>query len=73
MATKANTSSVKMEDGLKNAYLATLQRKNNSVGEKDGVTPDSKANEQRKNVTAAAKAKAKKKAKMAKASRKKNK
>jgi len=73
MATKANTSSVKMEDGLKNAYLATLQRQNNSVGDKDGVTPDSKPNDKRKDLTAAAKAKAKKKAKMAKASRKKNK
>ncbi len=73
MSTKANTSSVKMEDGLKNAYLATLQRKNNNVGEKDGITPDSRANEKRKEVTAAAKAKANKKAKMAKASRKNNK
>ena len=73
MSTKANTSSVKMEDGLKNAYLATLQRQNNNSGEKDGITPDSKPNEKRKDITALAKAKAKKKAKLAKASRKKNK
>ena len=32
---RANTSSVDMEDGLKNAYLATQQRKNNSAGGKD--------------------------------------
>jgi len=73
MSTKANTSSVKMEDGLKNAYLATLQRQNNSVGGGSSVVPDSKANEKRKTLSAAQKAKAKRKAKKVKASRKKNK
>ena len=73
MATKVNTSSVKMEDGLKNAYFATLQIKTNSVGGRESSTPDSQPNEKRKDITAVAKAKAKKKAKMAKASRRKNK
>jgi len=73
MATKANTSSVKMEDGLKNAYLATLQRQNNNIGGGESVVPDSKDNEKRKTATALQKAKAKRKAKMAKASRKRNK
>jgi len=70
---KANTSSVDMEDGLKNAYFATLQRKNNRVGGKNSIVPDSKENERRKALTAEQKKKARKKAKMAKASRKKNK
>ncbi len=69
---KSNTSSVKMEDGLKNRYLA-------SQGPKDlkdfipGKKSAGKVNASKGEKSAAQKAKAKAKAKMAKKSRKKNK
>lgn len=68
---RSNTSSVDMADGLKNSYLATLQK--NSVGGKSTIVPESVANAARKSLSAEQKSKAKKKAKLAKASRKKNK
>jgi len=66
----ANTASVDMGSGYKTAHMATQQQ--SSDGSKGGI-PVSKANETRKDTSAAARAKAKKKAKLAKASRKKNK
>ncbi len=70
MSTKANTSSVEMDDGVKLAFQARTQKKAFR-----GTTDPNEKQEagERKTLTAAAKAKAKKKAKMAKASRKKNK
>jgi len=70
MATKANNSSVEMDDGLKIAWQARTQK--NVFGGVSDPNAKQEAGE-RKNTTASAKAKAKKKAKMAKASRKKNK
>lgn len=70
MSTKANTSSVEMDDGVKLAFQARTQDKKYR-----GTTDPTEKQEagKRKDTTATAKAKAKKKAKMAKASRKKNK
>jgi len=67
---KSNTSSVEMDDGVKLAFQARTQKKAFR-----GTTDPSEnqAAGERKAVTASVKAKAKKKAKMAKASRKKNK
>lgn len=70
MATKSNNSSVEMDDGLKIAWQARTQV--NTFGGIDDPNAKQEAAE-RKEVTASAKAKMKKKAKMAKASRKKNK
>ncbi|HIC44199.1 MAG TPA: hypothetical protein EYO73_07885 [Sulfurimonas sp.] len=70
MSTKANTSSVEMDDGVKLAFQArTLPKKYR------GTTDPTDKQEQgtRKDTSASAKAKIKKKAKLAKASRKKNK
>ncbi len=67
---RSNTSSVEMEDGVKLAFQARTQK--NTFGTKENPQEKQVAGE-RKSVTAAQKAKAKKKAKMAKASRKKNK
>lgn len=70
MATKSNTSSVEMDNGLKIAFQARTQKDNFG----DATDPNKKQEVgERKAISAAAKAKAKKKAKMAKASRKKNK
>ena len=70
MATKANNSSVEMDDGLKIAWQARTQK--NTFG---GISDPNEKQEaaERKAKTSTAKAKTKKKAKMAKASRKKNK
>jgi hypothetical protein len=68
---RSNTSSVDMADGLKNSYLAT--QLNHTVGGKSSFAPASTANAARQALTAEQKSKAKKKAKLAKASRKKNK
>ena len=70
MATKANTSSVEMDDGVKLAFQARTQNKDYR-----GTTNPTEKQEagQRKETSATQKAKTKKKAKMAKASRKKNK
>jgi hypothetical protein len=68
---RTNTSSVDMADGLKNSHLATQQK--NNIGGKNGIVPESNANAARKAISAEQKSKAKKKAKLAKASRKKNK
>lgn len=70
MSTKANTSSVEMDDGVKLAFQAKTQQKKYR-----GTTDPTNKQEagQRKDTSATTKAKAKKKAKMAKASRKKNK
>lgn len=67
---RANTSSVEMDEGIKAAYLMRTQK--NSFGGNSDINADQKAGE-RKQKSAAAKAKDKKKAKLAKASRKKNK
>lgn len=67
---KSNTSSVEMDDGVKLAFLARTQK--NTFGTATDPNEKQEAGE-RKTTTAAQKAKAKKKAKMAKASRKKNK
>ena len=67
---RSNTSSVEMDEGLKIAFQARTQK--NTFG--TSTDPNQKQETgKRKSVTAAQKAKAKKKAKMAKASRKKNK
>ncbi len=70
MATKANNSSVEMDDGLKIAWQARTQK--NTFG---GVSDPNMKQEAgvRQAITGNAKAKAKRKAKMSKASRKKNK
>lgn len=70
MGTKANNSSVEMDDGLKIAWQARTQV--NTFG---GVSDPNMKQEagERKTTTSDAKAKAKKKAKMSKASRRKNK
>lgn len=70
MGTKANNSSVEMDDGLKIAWQARTQV--NTFG---GISDPNKKQEagERKALTDNAKAKARKKAKLAKASRKKNK
>ncbi len=67
---RANNSSVEMDDGIKAAYLMRTQK--NTFGAKTDINDNQKSGE-RKQKTAAEKAKAKKKAKLAKASRKKNK
>ena len=67
---RSNTSSVEMDDGLKIAFQA--RTKKNTFG--STTEPKSKQESgTRKTTTAQQKAKAKKKAKMAKASRRKNK
>ena len=70
MSTKANTSSVEMDDGVKLAFQARTQEKKYR-----GITNPIEKQEagKRKDSTVSAKAKTKKKAKLAKASRKKNK
>ena len=71
---RANTSSIDSGNSEKLAYLAT-QRKNDSLGE-DGIfnkQSDQKINARKATNVAKNKALAKKKAKMAKASKKKNK
>ena len=70
MSTKANNSSVEMDDGLKIAWQARTQK--NTFG---GVSDPNEKQEagKRKDTSTEQKAKAKKKAKMAKASRRKNK
>ena len=70
MATKVNNSSVEMDDGLKIAWQARTQV--NTFGGISDPNAKQEAGE-RKTTSDTAKAKAKKKAKMAKASRKKNK
>lgn len=67
---RANTSSVEMDDGVKLAFLARTQK--NNFGTTTNPNEKQEAGE-RKTITASQKAKAKKKAKMAKASRRKNK
>lgn len=66
---RANTSSVEMDDGIKIAFKARTAK--NTFG----TTTDPNAKQEvgeRKTTTTDAKAKAKKKAKLSKASRKKN-
>ncbi len=67
---RSNTSSVEMDDGVKLAFLARTQK--NTFGGSNNPNEKQEAGE-RKATSAAQKAKAKKKAKLAKASRKKNK
>lgn len=67
---RSNTSSVEMDDGVKLAFQARTQK--NTFGTTTDPNEKQEAGE-RKTTTASQKAKAKKKAKMAKASRKKNK
>lgn len=67
---RSNTSSVEMDDGVKLAFLARTQK--NTFGSTTNPNAKQEVGE-RKAISAAQKAKAKKKAKMAKASRKKNK
>ncbi|MDF1881086.1 hypothetical protein JHD50_07170 [Sulfurimonas sp. MAG313] len=70
MSTKANTSSVEMDDGVKLAFQGRTRQKAYR-----GTTDPAEKQEagKRKDTSASAKAKIKKKAKLAKASRKKNK
>ena len=70
MATRSNTSSVDMGKGLKLSHLATQQT---NETDSNNTIYKSVSNKQRKPLSADAKAKAKKRAKLAKASRKKNK
>ncbi|PHR54302.1 MAG: hypothetical protein COA44_13395 [Arcobacter sp.] len=70
MSTKANTSSVEMDDGVKLAFQGRT-RKKDFRGTTDPT--DKQKVGTRKDTSAVNKAKTKKKAKMAKASRKKNK
>lgn len=70
MGTKANNSSVEMDDGLKIAWQARTQV--NTFGGISDPNVKQEAGE-RKALTDNAKAKARKKAKLAKASRRKNK
>jgi len=67
---KANTSSVEMDDGIKIAFKARTQK--STFGQVTDPNDKQEAGK-RKKATNGQKAKAKKKAKMAKASRKKNK
>jgi len=67
---RANTSSVEMDDGIKIAFMARTRK--NTFGTITDPNAKQVAGE-RKSVTSEAKAKARKKAKLAKASRKKNK
>lgn len=69
---KSNTSSVKMDSGLKNSYLARQGQKQQS-GYNQKQHEAGEVNAAKAQKSAAQKKKAKAKAKMAKASRKKNK
>jgi hypothetical protein len=70
---KSNTSSVKMDSGLKLVYMANaLQKKEQGYGSQQ-QSDKGEVNASKSPKSAAQKAKAKAKAKMAKQSRKKNK